>query len=100
MKFIYPAVIRKNNEGKYDAFFPDLECCYAQGDTLEEAVDNANEAAYNWLYVEVIEDDGQLPPVSDPGDLSSGGRCGEKYCSQHTFYRWLGRIDKGWERDR
>lgn len=70
MKFIYPAVIRKNSEGKYDAFFPDLECCCAQGDTLEEAVDNANEAAYNWLYVEVMEDDGQLPPVSDPGDLS------------------------------
>lgn len=55
MKFIYPAVIRKNNEGKYDAFFPDLECCCAQGDTLEEAVDNANEAAYNWLYVEVMD---------------------------------------------
>ena len=54
MKFIYPAVIRKNNEGKYDAFFPDLECCCAQGDTLEEAVDNANETAYNWLYVEVV----------------------------------------------
>ncbi|MGI6010405.1 MAG: type II toxin-antitoxin system HicB family antitoxin [Ruminococcus sp.] len=69
MKFIYPAVIRKNNTGTFDVFFPDLECCYAAGDTLEEAVDNANEAAYNWLYVELMEDDGLLPPVSDIEDL-------------------------------
>lgn len=70
MKFIYPAVFRKTKEGKYEGFFPDLECCRAQGDTLEDAVDNANEAAYDWLYVEVMEEDGQLPPVSDAGDLS------------------------------
>lgn len=70
MKFIYPAVIRKKDEKRYEAFFPDLEGCYAQGDTLEEAVDNANEAAYNWLYVEVMEEeDGQLPPVSDLSDI-------------------------------
>ena len=70
MKFIYPAVIRKKSEERYEAFFPDLEGCYAQGDTLEEAVDNANEAAYNWLYVEVMEEeDGQLPPVSDLSDI-------------------------------
>ena len=36
MKFIYPAVIRKTEEGKFQASFPDLECCYAVGDTLEE----------------------------------------------------------------
>ena len=47
MKFIYPAVFRKNEDGKYKAFFPDLECCEAEGDTLDDAIDNANEAAYN-----------------------------------------------------
>lgn len=70
MKFIYPAVIRKNEQGTFDAYFPDLECCTAKGDTLEEAVDNANEAAYDWIYVELMEDDGQLPPVSDETDLN------------------------------
>ena len=69
MKFIYPAVIRKNDTGTYDAFFPDLECCQASGDTLEEAVDKANEAAYDWLYVELMEDEGVLPAVSDPEDM-------------------------------
>ena len=35
MKFIYPAVFRKTEAGTYRAFFPDLECCYAEGDTLD-----------------------------------------------------------------
>ena len=47
MKFIYPAVFRKNESGGYDAYFPDLECCEASGDTLDDAIDNANEAARN-----------------------------------------------------
>lgn len=68
MKFIYPAIIRKTDEGRYQAIFPDLEACQAEGDTLEEAVDNANEAAYDWLYLEISED-GELPPVSDLGDM-------------------------------
>ena len=33
MKFIYPAVFRKTENGTYHGFFPDLECCYADGDT-------------------------------------------------------------------
>ena len=37
MKFIYPAVFRKNEEGRYKAFFPDLACCEAEGDTLDDA---------------------------------------------------------------
>ena len=37
-------------------FFPDLEDCQAEGETLDDAIDNANEAAYNWIYVELTED--------------------------------------------
>ena len=51
MKFIYPAVFRRSESGGYNAFFPDLECCEAAGDTLDEAIDNANEAARNWISV-------------------------------------------------
>lgn len=68
MKFIYPAVFRPTEDRKYNAFFPDLACCEAKGDTLDEAIENANEAACNWLSVE-LEEDGHLPPVSDPADL-------------------------------
>ena len=62
MKFTYPAVIHKTEEGTFHAAFPDLACCEAEGDTLDDAIDNANEAAYNWIYAEVMEDE---MPVSD-----------------------------------
>lgn len=69
MKFIYPAVFRKTPEGTYEGFFPDLECCYAKGDTLDDAIDSANEAAYDWISVELADEDGQMPTVSDPADM-------------------------------
>lgn len=68
MKFIYPAVFRKAEDGTYTGFFPDLECCYAKGDTLDDAIDNANEAAYNWISLE-LEEDGELPSISDESDM-------------------------------
>ena len=61
MKFVYPAVFHKNENGGYEGFFPDLACCEAKGDTLDEAVENANEAALDWI---------NLPPVSEVSDLT------------------------------
>ena len=81
MKFIYPAVFRKNEEGRYKAFFPDLACCEAEGDTLDDAIDNANEAAYNWIYAEVMEDEMDLPAISG----SAGGRYCKKYSGQYPY---------------
>ena len=69
MKFIYPAVFRKTEAGTYKGFFPDLEDCTVEGDTLEEAVDNANDAARDWITVE-LEDDCPLPPISDESDMA------------------------------
>lgn len=69
MRFIYPAVFHKNEDGIFEGYFPDLECCYAKGDTLDEAVEAANEAAYSWIELELSEEDSMLPPVSDPSDM-------------------------------
>ena len=69
MKFIYPAVFRKTEEGKFYAFFPDLEQCTAEGDTLDDAIEKANEAAYDWISLELSEDDGDLPAISDESDM-------------------------------
>ena len=71
MKFIYPAVFRQTADGKYHARFPDLEACEAAGDTLEDAIENANEAARNWISVELEEDEPILPYVSDPEDIET-----------------------------
>lgn len=68
MRFIYPAVFRKTEEGTYKGYFPDLECCYGEGETLDDAIDNANAAAYDWICLE-LEEEGNLPYVSEPEDL-------------------------------
>ncbi len=69
MKFIYPAVFKKKTDGGYAAYFPDLEFCEASGETLDDAIDNANEAARTWITVELEEDEPILPHVSDPEDI-------------------------------
>ena len=70
MKFIYPAVFHKTEEGTYQGYFPDLECCYAKGDTLEDAVENANEAAAVWISLELSEEEPDLPCITDVSDIS------------------------------
>src|SRR5699024_8546697 len=69
MKFIYPAVFRKKEAGGYHAFFPDLECCEADGETLDDAIEKANEACRTWIEVELEEDEPVMPYVSDIEDI-------------------------------
>ena len=47
MQFIYPAVFSKREDGVYH--FPDLDQCYAEGDTLDEVLYNAIEEARSWI---------------------------------------------------
>ena len=66
MTFVYPAVFTPKKDGKgYDVVFPDLECCTAEGPDLEDAVENARDAAMNWITLE-LEEEGELPPRSFP----------------------------------
>lgn len=69
MKFIYPAVFHKTEQGTYKGYFPDLADCYGEGDTLEEAIESANAAAYDWITLELSEESPEMPPISDPEDL-------------------------------
>lgn len=59
----------QNRRRQIQRFFPGFECCEAAGDSLDDAIDNANSAAYDWLYLELSEEDGELPPVSDKSDM-------------------------------
>ncbi len=70
MTFIYPAVFtpHKEDEG-YHAYFPDLEGCEADGPDLEDTMEYAKEAAYNWICVELEEEFVDLPEVSHEEDL-------------------------------
>ena len=84
MKFIYPAVFHREEDGTYTGYFPDLEDCAVRGETLEDAVDEAHDAAEAWLAVELEED---VPlPLSPTTRIS---RCGRGRNPQHLHYRAL-----------
>ena len=70
MTFTYPAVFtpHKNDKG-YHVTFPDLQCCEADGPDLEDAVEHAREAAYNWLYLEIEEKTFEFPPQTHVEDI-------------------------------
>lgn len=90
MKFIYPAILQKKKNGGYAVRFPDLEGCGAEGETVDEAVENANAAALDWITLE-LEDDLPLPAVSDPLDLFLAD--GEEVRSICVNYRF----NDGWD---
>lgn len=63
----YPAIIKKQKDGKYSVSFPDFKggkfgVCVSCGDTLEEAKKNAEEAL--GLHVEGLLEDGEKLPTS------------------------------------
>lgn len=68
MKFVYPAVF-KWKDGTYWVRFPDLEGCFSQGDTLEKALINAQEALE--LYLEPDNDDPDFPCSSQYKDIKA-----------------------------
>jgi len=43
MKYVFPAVLELDKYGVYLVSFPDLEGCYTDGATMEEAVANAKD---------------------------------------------------------
>ena len=70
MTFIYPAVFTPHKDGKgFHVEFPDLVDCTADGPDLEDAIENAKEAAYNWICVELEEEEPELPEVSHVEDM-------------------------------
>lgn len=91
MKFFYPAIFKKEEDGSYSARFPDLETCTAKGGDLEDVLENAIDSAFNWIDAELQEDDPELPPASDPEDIP---------LEENEFVREIlvnYRIAEGWE---
>lgn len=91
MKFIYPAVFSCTEEGTYTGRFPDLEGAVVFGETLEETVDEANQAASDWITAELMEEEAILPPVSDTEDIPlKSGEIIRNICVTIRFY-------EGWD---
>lgn len=58
----YPVIIHKDENSDYGVTFPDLPGCFSAGETIEEALTNAQEAAE--CHIEGILIDSEPIPVS------------------------------------
>ena len=67
-KYVYPAVFEKEESG-YFVNFPDIQPCYTEGKTLEEAVIMATDVLESRIEV-ALERNEQLPLPSNIDSLS------------------------------
>lgn len=70
MRFCYPAIFKKREDGSFEGRFPDLAGIAVTGYSLDDAIRNAIMAENDWLGVE-FEDEAfpVLPTVSDLDDV-------------------------------
>ena len=61
-KYIYPAIFTKE-EKFYSVRFPDIESCYTQGETLQEALEMATDVLSLTLYN--LEEEKKIPTPSE-----------------------------------
>ena len=59
----YSVVVHQAEEGGFWVEVPALPGCYSQGETVEEALGNVQEAIE--LYLEVLRDEGRDVPKDD-----------------------------------
>jgi predicted RNase H-like HicB family nuclease len=70
MTIIYPAVFKENKDGSYSGYFPDLEMCEFSGRDLNFAIDEAASSLYEWVRVELMEEENpMMPDASDDSDI-------------------------------
>ncbi len=62
-KVRYTIIAEREEDGGYHVFCPALKGCHSQGDTLEEAIENVEEAVS--LYIESLKAHGEPVPAED-----------------------------------
>ncbi len=60
----YHVILEHEEQGTYSAYVPALPGCFSQGDTIEEAIQNAREAME--CHIESLRKDGL--PIPNPSD--------------------------------
>lgn len=71
LRLRYPMEVVQAEEGGYFAHIPDLPGCMAQGETIEEAVKNLEDAKRAWIEVR-LEDGLEVPAPHEPVEEYSG----------------------------
>lgn len=66
MKLVYPAIFYEDKTtNTYTVVFPDLPGCITQGDTIEEALEMAEDAASGWILSSIEDGESINPPSRD-----------------------------------
>lgn len=73
-KFVYPAIFTAEGNG-YVVEFPDLPGCLTEGDSLEEALEMANDALSLYIF-DLVEDKKTIPEATDPREVK---------CDENSF---------------
>lgn len=69
-KYVYPAILTREQSGLYSVAFPDFEACFTQGSDLADALTMAQDILS--LTLCDMEDDGTLiPQASSPQSLTT-----------------------------
>lgn len=92
MTFVYPAVVRKKDDGSFEGYFPDLMMCDFRGTDLNSALDDARDSMYEWIRVELQEEEEpDLPAASSDSEISLNEGEALHYISIHY------RFHEGWD---
>ena len=65
----YPVAIEKGNNTCFGISVPDIDGCFSAGDTLDEALNNVQEAIYG--HLEILAEDGFPAPIPSKIDKHS-----------------------------
>ena len=74
-KLLYPACFYPAEEGGYTVIIPDLPGCVTEGDSLQEAIDMATDAASGWILDE-WESGKVVPPASNVKEIHPDSKDG------------------------
>ncbi|MBQ3786834.1 MAG: type II toxin-antitoxin system HicB family antitoxin [Lachnospiraceae bacterium] len=69
MKFTYPAVFKKREDGTWHGRFVDLDGLEVTGYSLDDAIRNAIIEEGDWIRLELSEDEPEMPLITDIEDI-------------------------------
>jgi len=84
-KYVYPAVFTREEKG-YSVIFSDLEGCYTCGDTLEEAIEMAEDVLAFTLY-SYETDKRDIPEPSESFELKDNDFINYIRCDTEEYHR-------------
>lgn len=73
MKYIYPAVFTREEDGSFSINFPDIPSCYTQGDNMQDGMEMAEDVLALTLYGYETESK-EVPEPSDIKTVKTGER--------------------------